>query len=362
MDSAQSGEQTAEVLNLAEVVRDCTQCGIIAIDVHGRICAFNWDAERLLGLPGGSLLGQPVDVLSSALRALVQECAARGAPCDRDLVLSELTPAPVLNATATPCHDPRGQPEGTILVIHDLAAVKKIGASMHRLDRLASIGTLSASLAHEIKNALVAVSTFVDDLTERNKDSELAGVVRREVHRIDAIVSQMLHFAGPAKPTFASLHLHRLLDQCLHLVQPQLEAKQLRLRRSLGAVSDVVKGDEYQLEQALLNILLNAIAATDAHGQLSVSTQRADPAASGKESIELSVTDTGVGIPTEDLGKIFEPFFSTKPNGTGLGLAITRRIIVEHGGTIEAESELRKGTTFRITLAVEAEHPSESAD
>jgi two-component system NtrC family sensor kinase len=225
---------------------------------------------------------------------------------------------------------------------------------MQRLDRLASIGTLSASMAHEIKNALVAVNTFVQDLILRNKDAELAGLVSRELRRIDSIINQMLKFAGPAKPTFARISVHRILDQSLRLIQPQLERKQIRLRRSLAARHDKVEADHYQLEQAFLNLFLNAVAAMESQGELSVLTELvhqppAPPATGPSESLlQVSIGDTGVGIPSDDLPRLFEPFFTTRSQGTGLGLAITRRILLEHRARITVESELKKGTVFRI--------------
>jgi signal transduction histidine kinase len=247
-----------------------------------------------------------------------------------------------------------------VILLNEISFPESLGLRIQRLDRLASIGTLSAGLAHEIKNALVAVTTFVQDLVERNKDSELAELVSRELRRIDSIVSQMLNFAGPPRPSFAVASVHGIVDQCLRLIHPQLEAKQIHLHRAFGATRDGVEGDEYQLEQALLNVFLNALAAMDAQGQLDVETsiserhlQSAASLASGP-SLFLTISDSGAGIPPENLSRLFEPFFSTKPHGTGLGLPITRRIIVEHRGEITVESELGKGTTFRIILPLAA--------
>ena len=201
-----------------------------------------------------------------------------------------------------------------------------MGLRIQRLDRLASIGTLSAGLAHEIKNALVAVTTFVQDLVERNKDSELAELVSRELRRIDSIVSQMLNFAGPPRPSFAVASVHGIVDQCLRLIHPQLEAKQIHLHRAFGATRDGVEGDEYQLEQALLNVFLNALAAMDAQGQLdvetSISERHLQSAASSVGTVAIpDHFRFRAGIPPENLSRLFEPFFSTKPHGTGFGPA-----------------------------------------
>ena len=141
-----------------------------------------------------------------------------------------------------------------------------------RLDRLANMGTLAAVMAHEIKNALVAGKTFMDLLLEKHHDAELADVVRREMDRIDAIVSGMLKFGGPARSGFCEVRLHDILDHSLRLVQPQLDNKGIALTRSFRAVPDVMQGNDYQLQQAFVNLFLNAFEAMEPNGTLSVTT------------------------------------------------------------------------------------------
>src|SRR5207245_8400399 len=157
-------------------------------------------------------------------------------------------------------------------LLADSHAAGRREQELRRLDRLASIGTLSASMAHEIKNALVAGKTFIDLLLEKHQDAELVEIVRREMGRIDSIVSQMLRFAVPAKPTFSTIRLHEILDHSLRLVQPQLEGKSISLSRSFQAASDLVNGDDYQLQQAFVNLFLNALEAMGPNGTLTVAT------------------------------------------------------------------------------------------
>lgn len=357
MDPLDTVEPTSESVELAGLLRDCLEEAVVAVDPQGRICSFNPQAERLTGLSRDAVMGQPFQVLPEALRQLITSASEqkddRTAPV---LLPLQDDPGFVARASAHYCQSQDDQLLAVLVVMHDMAAARKLGLNMQRLDRLASIGTLSASMAHEIKNALVAISTFVDDLLLRNKDSELAGLVSREFRRVDAIVSQMLKFAGPAKPTFCRISLHRILDQSLHLIQPQLESKRIRLQCQFAAHPDVVEGDVYHLEQAFLNVLLNAVAAMDSDGQLSVSTQNVIDASEDvpapQSAVEILIADTGIGIPPENLSRLFEPFFSTKAQGTGLGLSITRRILLEHRGTVSVESQVGQGTTFRFTLPV----------
>ena len=229
---------------------------------------------------------------------------------------------------------------------------------MHRLERLASIGTLSASMAHEMKNALVPVRTFVGLLLEKNPDAELAGTVHREMGRVDTIVSRMLKFAAPVKRAVSLVRLHELLDHSLRLVQHRVEGKLISFNRHFNASPDSFSGDDHQLEQAFVNLLLNAVEATGPEGAITVSTE----AVTGDAQVQLregggtagflrvKITDTGAGIAAENLESIFEPFFTTKPSGTGLGLPVTRSIIEEHQGDIRVESQPGKGTTFTVLL------------
>ncbi|HOX59830.1 MAG TPA: ATP-binding protein [Candidatus Paceibacterota bacterium] len=244
---------------------------------------------------------------------------------------------------------------GVILVLTDLTPTRQLDERLEQLDRLASIGTLAASMAHEIRNALVAGRTFVDLLLEKHQDTELVGVVRRELGRIDEIVSRILKFGGPARPALRQVRLHEVLDHSLRLVQPQLNGKQVLLSRSFQAVPDLVKGDDCQLQQAFVNLFLNALEAMGPNGTLSVTTELVVPGGrADRTQVQVAIQDSGLGIPPEHLERVFEPFFTSKPSGTGLGLPITRRIIREHRGDIRVVSRPSKGSDFRVLLPVSA--------
>lgn len=333
--------------------------GILAIEGQDRICGCNEEAARLVGMQSKTLLGRRTECLPTPLQQLIQETlSARADLACRRVALSSVDGTPVeVSATTTCCLAGDGACTGVLLELTDLAAAAELRAAMKRLERLASVGTLSASMAHEIKNALVAVNTFAETLVERNQDSELASLVVRELRRIDSVLSQMLKFAGGAKPIFTTLSVRPVLENCLRLMEPQFQAKRIAQSRCFEAASDVVHGDDYQLQQVFLNLFLNAVAAMEPDGRLTVSTRTghsadAPPITPGFPNafLEVMISDTGMGMAPETLERIFEPFYSTKPQGTGLGLTITRRIIEEHHGTIRVESELAKGTAFRITL------------
>jgi signal transduction histidine kinase len=221
--------------------------------------------------------------------------------------------------------------------------------NLRRLDRLASLGLLSAGMAHEIKNGLTAIQTFIELLLQKGEDRELAEVVGRELKRIDSLVSQMLRFAAPGRNTFADVNVHILLNHSLRLVEHQISGKLISLKRDYKAAPDTVRGDEFQLQQAFMNLLFNAIEAMGTNGDLTVMTEIVQES-NGARQLQIKIRDTGVGISPENLGRLFEPFFTTKKNGTGLGLAISQRIVNEHGGNISVQSENNKGSTFSVLL------------
>jgi nitrogen-specific signal transduction histidine kinase len=353
-------EETSESLDLAELLRKCLRYAVILVDERQQVAAINPEAEALLDANASDLLNRPLETLPRSMQQVLRETLATGkAVQDRQIQISVGDRGKVTLCIDTlAARTTSGEVAGVVTTFNDLSAAQCLEQHMRRFDRLASIGTLSASMAHEIKNALVAVKTFVDLLLKENKEAELAGVVSREMRRIDSIVSQMLRFAGPAKPTFATVRIHEILEHALQLVQFQLEGKKIALHRSFGASPNWVRGDNYQLEQAFINLFFNAIEAMGPNGTLTITTEII-PAASPRHNlpegkklplIAVSVKDSGTGVSPENIGRLFEPFFTTKPKGTGLGLSITRRIVQEHGGVITVESELNNGTTFAIAF------------
>jgi signal transduction histidine kinase len=224
---------------------------------------------------------------------------------------------------------------------------------LQRLDRLANLGMLSAGMAHEIKNGMQPIQTFVDLLLEKNQDAELGDIVRHELKRINAIVKQMLQIAAPASANFKTVRVHEVLDHSLRLLLPQVSGKLITVKKNYRAESDAVRGDDAQLQQTFMNLLQNALEAMGPNGTLTIGTEIAD-GENGAKVLTIQIQDSGVGIAPENLARLFEPFFTTKKNGTGLGLAICRRIIHEHHGSIHAQSEAGNGSRFSISLKVSA--------
>ena len=205
-------EQTQEGLSFANVLRNRLVCGVILIDGGRKVAALTGQATHLLGLNPEQTTLPAFEALPAPLQTIVRETLASGkAPADRQVDLKADGRGTItLRVSAVP-FQPGRKDWGVVLVLQDLTPARQLEERLEQLDRLANIGTLAAGMAHEIKNALVAGKTFVDLLLEKHQDAELVEVVRREMGRIDALVSRMLKFAGPARPAFSEVRLHEVL-------------------------------------------------------------------------------------------------------------------------------------------------------
>jgi signal transduction histidine kinase len=333
----------------ASALHECLVAGVVLIDSKDQ-ATLTPEAEQMLRLPVSQGLHQPRSVLPVPLVAVAQQAIASGQPISCRTVEMSLADGTKVNlqVSAIPLTG-ADRKTGVVLVLNNLGRAKHVTERLLELDRRANVGTLAASIAHEIKNALVACRTFVDLLLEQKHELELVETVRREMRRVDDLVTRMLKHSAPAARVAGPVHLHQVLEHSLRLLQPQLDSKSIEVQRSFDSGSDLLTGDAYELQQAFMNLLLNALEAVALNGTLRVQTRRER---GGNRSAELciDIIDNGTGIGPENLTHLFEPFFTTKPSGTGLGLAITHRIIGEHNGRITVESKLNQGTTFRVFL------------
>lgn len=344
--------------NLPELLERCYIAGLIVVHSDLTLATVSKDAREILEQTEDPIT---FEQLPQGLKKLLRDSFRGDETPTRLQIPSSRKPSAQrsLKIQVTPILDSKGRVQSVAAILQDLTPARQLEQNLRQMDRLASIGTLSASMAHEVKNALVAIKTFVDLLISQNQNAQLAEIVNREMNRINSIVSQMLRFGGPARPKLGTIHIHQVLEQSLNLVQHHLEGRKIKLERNLEAAPDTVRGDSYQLEQAFINLLFNALDAMGADGTLVVATQICAPdrvSGIAAQSLQISIKDNGIGIPAENVGRLFEPFFTTKANGTGLGLPITRRIIEEHRGTITVSSQLHQGTQFIITLPLLAAH------
>jgi signal transduction histidine kinase len=238
--------------------------------------------------------------------------------------------------------------------------LKKSKSYIRRADRLASLGTLTAGLAHEIRNPLVAIKTLTQLLPERLEDEEFRNhflnIAAGEVERISHLVNELLDFARPSNPKLEFEDVNGILDGMILLVTTESKKKSIQIAKQYTLDLPSVKVDREQIKQVFLNILLNAIEATPEHGDITVKT-RSFLKPGGEPYLQVEFKDTGCGIPKEHLEEIFNPFFTTKTSGSGLGLSISNQIVQDHKGYIDVESGVNQGTSFFVNLPVDQDHP-----
>lgn len=352
-------EQPTEQAKLPRALLRCLSEGVVLVDSNHEMAVVTPAAKQILGLREGAGWQAPVNSLPPALVRITTEIATtEKRPQITEVALSREGAPRNVEVTAVALGGKAGHSQ-VMLVLNEGSATGNFEEHVERLNRLASLGTLAASMAHEIKNALVAGKTFIDLLLENQGEAEFAQVVRRELGRIDTMVSRMLKFASASEVTVRKVHLHEVLEYSLRLVEPLMEVKPVVTTKSFAATKDLVQGDEHELQQAFVNLLLNAVDAVGPNGTVLVATRLVQPDPipnrSSPAGLEVTIQDTGMGIAPENMRRLFEPFFTTKPSGTGLGLAITRRILQQHQGEISAQSRVGEGTTFTVRLPIAAD-------
>jgi PAS domain S-box-containing protein len=355
--------QNAKIYN--ETLLENLTTGVIAAGNDERITVFNSEAVQLAGLNSREIINHSIDKLPPALRDALRRTLQTGESQENnEIVLHVGDQGAVVRASTSIFRGEEQQVLGALMVLTDLTPLKRLELLVRRSDRLASLGTLSAGMAHEIKNPLVSIKTFAQLLPQRYQDSDFreafSKLIGHEIERIDSLVNQLLRFARPTKPDLKPTHVHEVLEKSLQLIGHRLYDQDIKLARFLEANVDTISADADQLEQVFLNFFINAMEAMKHGGELTVSTQThtgeewVAPIAHGngeaREVLRITIRDTGEGIQSEDIQHLFDPFFTTKDYGTGLGLSVVHAIIQEHGGQIEVESELEKGTAFHILL------------
>ncbi len=335
--------------------------GVIACDAAGQITALNREAGRLLHA-GAVTAPATLDDLPLTLRdTLRRALAAEPTPGEIELRLDHEPEPNIVRLSASPLRRADGTPLGAIATLHDITVQRRFEERARRADRLASVGTLAASMAHEIKNPLVTIKTFIQLLPRAFDDPDLRAsvcpLIAAEVERIDSVVNRLLDFARPVHPALEPIRLHEVLTRTLRLIDPRRRARGIRIVTNLQADDDRILGDRRLLEQVFVNLCFNAIEAMPEGGTLTLSSARVEVDSGQRDlwgqrlrvpRLRVSVADTGVGIPPEVLPKIFDPFFTTKPDGSGLGLTIAHGILHEHHAAMDIESQPGVGTVVHV--------------
>jgi two-component system sensor histidine kinase PilS (NtrC family) len=361
-DAHRTEASLAALRALHEDIVQSVASGLLTFDRRGTVTSVNRTAEALCVRRERELRGMRWEALfpgappfASVWEGLEGGGGGRRARSEADLMRPDGSRLPVGMSLS---FLRRGR--GAICSFQDLTDIKRMEEQVRQADRLAAIGRLAAGLAHEIRNPIGSIRGSVEvlrgSLDPQGDDRRLMDIVLRESDRLDAIIRDFLQFSRPPHLVRVPTDLAAMLDEILLMLVNQggiqgPEGPRVRFRRDMTEPTVKADIDPAQMRQALWNLCLNAVEAMPQGGELRVGA-RTVTGGSGRTLMEITVEDTGVGIAAAELTQVFEPFFTTKPQGTGLGLAIAHRIVEDHGGEIQVQSEPWRGSRFTISLPV----------
>jgi two-component system sensor histidine kinase AtoS len=339
--------------------------GLLSVDLQNQVSTINPAAGRMLGLSDGQLKDKRMSSLLhnfSELQAYIQDIIHN--PSDRipqEIHLPTADEDQIILVGASILRDPMDQPQEIILNLHNITALKKLEASVRQAERLAALGTLAAGMAHEIRNPLSSIKTFVQLLPRKLGKpgflEKFQRTVPRELNRINQLVEDLLDLARVPQYRFERIDIKTLLEQTLDVIGEEILANHIHCQCAIENNIPFVNADASQLSKAFHNLLQNAVQAMPTGGELLITARSQPECACGENQtlspnkmLTLVIQDTGPGIPPKDIKNIFNPFFTTKDKGTGLGLAITHKVITEHNGYIDVRSRPGDGSQFIISL------------
>ena len=331
--------------------------GVVAIDAREHVLAWNRTAAAIIGLSREEVRAQPT---APTLRgrswhdALIQslEQGTEEERREHQVARPDGTSSPVEVSTA-PLRDAEGTIRGAVATLVDVSSLKSMEERIRQLDRLAALGQFASSVAHEIRNPLTGIATGVQFLSRGfpagDERHESVAFILREVVRLNTIIQDLFTASRPRELSLGPVKLAEVAGRVLRGLKPAPEEAGVTIELDGADTWPTVTADADQLQQVLLNLTQNAVQATPTGGRVVI---RARSDGSGHE---IEVADTGAGIAPEHLPRIFDPFYTTRPKGTGLGLFVAHAIVQRHRGSLEVESQLGKGTRFRIRLPI---HPA----
>jgi signal transduction histidine kinase len=352
---------------LLEQILESLEIGVLVLDKKGFLSLANESARKLLPkIPATNSDVHFLEVLRDypELREIVRSGLDEGnlvKELEHDLGSAE-EPCTV-RITTLPLKDRQKRAGGILLLVNDVREVVAMERQMRAAERLSTLGTLAAALAHEIRNPLEAMNLNLELLgrslevkrtraTEGDNRQKYVKVLEDEVSRLGWIVENFLSFARPGQPPVTNIRLDEILHRVVELIRNQAKFRRVETELSIDGQAIPVQGSEDQLKQVFLNLIINSLEAMPDGGRLFIRAETAcQPSSQGSmRSAIVRIQDSGEGIPPDRIPRLFDPFFSTRPRGTGLGLTIAHRVVREHRGHIRVESKPGNGSVFTVVL------------
>jgi two-component system sensor histidine kinase HydH len=349
-------EQTkAYAGNILENMAD----GLLSVDGQGKVATFNTEALRLLGEEGSSLKGRSLAELLPEVKGALAVCLnGRSEREELETAIGEGEERRPSSLAVSPLWDEEGEVSGAVLLLRDLTEVRRLQKEIRETEKLAAIGQMAATVAHEIRNPLSSLKGFAQlfegKFDEKSAEAGYARLMVREVDRLNRTISDLLFYSRQVKLTRRSTDLDGILRETVRLLDPDLTARGQKVRLS-AAGGVVTEADPDQLSQVFLNILLNAHQAAGEGGEITVSSSTVD----GWCRVEIA--DNGTGMSSGEIAKAFDPFFTTRETGSGLGLAMVKKIVDLHEGKVVIESEPGEGTKVTVQLPRKGEEEEDGA-
>ena len=349
-------QSLATLRALHERIVESIRSGVVTTDLQGRIYTFNAAAAEITGYHEADVRGQDASIFFGELNEIISDSmdtagAAKASPRFESECLTAEGLRLRLGFSVTPLFSELGDTTGTVITFQDLTRIRALEETSRRQDRLAAIGRMAASIAHEIRNPLAAMRGSIQmlraDMQGESSQTELMEIILRESDRLNRIISDFLNYARPRSIIQSKVDVGELLQRTFTLLRNSAEINERQvIREDLPDTPVLIDADAEQLQQVFWNLARNALQSMPGGGELRAAVQRHPNSRLG-----IAFSDTGRGMSPQQVERLFEPFSSTT-GGTGLGLSIVYQIIRDHGGTINVRSREAQGTTITIELPV----------